>query len=104
MTKAAIAWRWSCMCNSLESIAPRFNASWTKRTKPAPIPKLCAATPPSSWWWTNRQSQHGGYENTFAVTLAANENETKYYEQTRNQRRLEYHQGQAETEMGQAHG
>jgi osmotically inducible protein OsmC len=24
------------------------NASWTKRTKPAPIPKPCAVTPPSS--------------------------------------------------------
>src|ERR1035437_1211639 len=75
MTRAATAWRWSCMRNSLESIAPRFNASWTKRTKPAPIPKPCAATPPSSWWWTDRQSQHEGSKNTFAVTLAADQNE-----------------------------
>src|SRR4030095_12839277 len=58
MTKAATAWQWSSMRNSLESTAPRLNASWTKRTKLAPIPKPCAATPPSSWRWTIRQSQH----------------------------------------------
>ena len=36
MTRAAIAWRWNCTRNSLESIAPRLNISWTKHTKPAP--------------------------------------------------------------------
>ena len=63
------------MRNSLESIAPRFNASWTKRTKLAPIPKPCPATLPPHWWWTNRQRQHEDRENTFTVTLAANQNE-----------------------------
>jgi len=69
--QAAIAWRWSCMRNSPESSAPRFNASWTKRTKPAPIPKPCAATLPSSWWRTKGRRQHEGCESTFAVTLTA---------------------------------
>jgi hypothetical protein len=59
------------MRNSLESIAPRFNASWTKPTKLAPIPRPCAATLPSSWWWTNRQNQREGCRNTFVVTLTA---------------------------------
>jgi hypothetical protein len=65
------------MGNSLESIAPRFDASWTKRTKLAPIPKPCAAIPPSSWWWTNRQSQHESCNNTFAAALAANQTKIK---------------------------
>jgi hypothetical protein len=34
--------------NSLALIASKLNASWTNRTKPAPIPKPCAATTPSS--------------------------------------------------------
>jgi uncharacterized protein YjbJ (UPF0337 family) len=29
--------------------------------------------PPSSWWWTNLKSHHQESENTFAVTLAANQ-------------------------------
>jgi len=29
---------------------------------------------PSTWCWTNRQSQHKGCENTFAVPLAVNQN------------------------------
>jgi hypothetical protein len=40
----------------------------------------------AGWWWTNRQRPHEGRKNTFAVTLAANQNEkqnkAKYYEQT----------------------
>src|ERR1039458_1940024 len=101
MTKAAIAWRWSCMRNSLESIAPRLNASWTKRIKPARIPRPCGATLPSTCWWTNR-------ENTLAARLTANQKENSKsgtnYDDTRSQRRLEHHQRQVEAEVGQAHG
>jgi len=37
--QAATAWRWSCMRNSLESIVPRLNASWMKRTQTCPYSK-----------------------------------------------------------------
>jgi len=46
--------------------------------------------------WISRQSQHEGCENTFAVTLAANQNkqqkQNNHYDHTRNQRRLEHYQ------------
>src|ERR1035441_7623767 len=55
----------------------------------------------------NWPSQHEGGENAFAVMLTANTNQKQnevLYEQTRSQRRLEHHQGQAETEVGQEIG
>ena len=42
-----------------ESIAPRLNASWTKRTKPARIPKPCAATLRQAGGGLTKRTEHG---------------------------------------------
>ncbi len=43
--------------NSLELITPKLNASWMRRTKPAPIPRPAAATLPSTCWWTDPKNR-----------------------------------------------
>ena len=54
--KAVTGWQWHCTRNSPASSAPRRNRSWTKRTKPVPTRKPCAATRPSHWWWISRRA------------------------------------------------
>jgi organic hydroperoxide reductase OsmC/OhrA len=61
----------SCMSNFPDSIAPKLNASWMKRTELAPTPERCAATRPSSWWWIDQQNPQTAHDNPFAVSLTA---------------------------------
>ena len=76
MTRVAIAWPSNCMRNFRALIAPKANASWRRRTKPAPTRRPCGATPPSRWWWINSHREPARNQDTLVVMLTTSNQTT----------------------------